>query len=179
MPKSMTTQRSTLTAKNTDITVTNGDAESLGVAQLRLEHQLCFAVYSLSNSIQKAYRPLLAPLDLTYPQYLVMLVLWQEEGLSVKQLGAQLGLDSGTLTPLLKRLAQKDLVDRRHSADDERARALYLTPRGKAMQQQAAAIPQQLLQQLGLDLAHLVPLKQQCEQLKWQLGDNDNANAAD
>jgi DNA-binding MarR family transcriptional regulator len=153
------------------------EAAPSGFVQLRLEHQLCFAVYSLSNSIQKAYRPLLAPLDLTYPQYLVMLVLWQDEGISVKQLGAQLGLDSGTLTPLLKRLAQKNLVERRHSDEDERARALYLTPSGKAMQQQAAAIPQQLIQQLGLDLAQLVPLKQQCEQMKWQLQHSNNANA--
>lgn len=100
---------------------------------LLLDNQLCFALYSASNAIVRAYRPLLEQLDLTYPQYLVMLVLWQQDGVSVKQLGEQLFLDSGTLTPLLKRLDVKGLVRRERSEQDERIRVLTLTEQGKAL----------------------------------------------
>jgi len=89
---------------------------------LCLENQVCFSLYSAANAMVRAYRPMLDKLDLTYPQYLVMLVLWQEQGISVKTLGDKLFLDSGTLTPLLKRLESKGLVSRGRSEQDERVR---------------------------------------------------------
>ena len=91
---------------------------------LRLDNQLCFALYSASNAIVRAYRPLLDKLDITYPQYLVLLVLWQQDEISLKQLGEQLFLDSGTLTPLLKRLESKGLIRRERNERDERLRVL-------------------------------------------------------
>ncbi len=92
-----------------------GDSE----AQLLLENQICFPLYSAANAMIRAYRPLLDALDLTYSQYLVLLVLWQQNGINVKDLGAKLHLDSGTLTPLLKRLEAKGIVERRRGQTDE------------------------------------------------------------
>src|SRR5271155_5753285 len=87
---------------------------------LQLEDHLCFAVYSASRALTRAYQPLLAPLGLTYPQYLVLLVLWEQDGVSVSQLGDRLGLDSATLTPMLKRLESQRVVVRERDTDDER-----------------------------------------------------------
>ncbi|HAT8497947.1 TPA: MarR family transcriptional regulator, partial [Vibrio vulnificus] len=98
-----------------------GDSE----AQLLLENQICFPLYSAANAVIRAYRPLLEALDLTYSQYLVLLVLWQQNGINVKDLGAKLHLDSGTLTPLLKRLEAKGIVERRRGQTDERVRELF------------------------------------------------------
>ena len=109
---------------------------------LALDHQLCFALYAASLAMTKAYKPLLAPLGLTYPQYLVMLVLWEGDGLTVSQLGARLALDSGTLTPLLKRLEAQALVQRQRDATDERRVRLQLTASGRALRAQALAVPQ-------------------------------------
>ena len=105
---------------------------------LQLDHQLCFALYSASLAMTKLYKPLLEPLGLTYPQYLVMLVLWEGDGLTVSQLGERLALDSGTLTPLLKRLEASGLVQRRRDAADERRVLLHLTPAGRALKDGAA-----------------------------------------
>jgi Transcriptional regulators len=136
---------------------------------LLLDNQLCFALYSASNAIVRAYRPLLDQLDLTYPQYLVMLVLWQQDGVSVKQLGEQLFLDSGTLTPLLKRLEAKGLVRREHSEQDERVRVLTLTEQGKELKKQAADIPLRMRDQLQITDSQLQVLKTHCEQVQQQL----------
>src|SRR5512141_147840 len=95
---------------------------------LHLEDQLCFALYNASRALTRAYAPLLAPLGVTYPQYLVLLVLWERDGLPVKELGERLTLDSGTLTPLLKRLEHQGLVERRRGEDDERIVRIHLTP---------------------------------------------------
>ena len=100
---------------------------------LQLDHQLCFALYAASLAMTKLYKPLLEPLGLTYPQYLVMLVLWQADGLTVSQLGERLALDSGTLTPLLKRLEAAGLVQRLRDTADERRVLLQLTPAGRAL----------------------------------------------
>jgi DNA-binding MarR family transcriptional regulator len=102
--------------------------------------QLCFAVYSASHAFTRAYRPLLEALGLTYPQYLVMLVLWGEDGLSVKEIGGRLFLDSGTLTPLLKRLEGAGLVQRRRDQGDERVVRILLTAEGRALRERAGRV---------------------------------------
>jgi len=106
-----------------------------------LDHQLCFALYRASRAVIRAYAPLLDPLGLTYPQYLTMLVLWEEDGISMKTLGQQLALDSATLTPLLKRLEQDGIVLRARDTDDERVVRLHLTKKGGALRKKASGIP--------------------------------------
>jgi DNA-binding MarR family transcriptional regulator len=120
---------------------------------LRLDQQLCFAVYSASRALTRAYAPLLEPLGLTYPQYLVLLVLWQKDGLSVKELGDQLALDSATLTPLLKRLADRAILERRRDAEDERVVRIHLTAEGKALRAKARRVPIELACRAGFDVA--------------------------
>ncbi|MBL8743832.1 MAG: MarR family transcriptional regulator [Myxococcales bacterium] len=110
----------------------------------RLDQQLCFALYRASRAVIRAYGPLLEPLGLTYPQYLVMLVLWEGEGISVKQLGERLALDSATLTPLLKRLEQQALVERSRDPDDERVVRVGLSRAGRALEKKAHEIPARL-----------------------------------
>jgi DNA-binding MarR family transcriptional regulator len=120
---------------------------------LKLDRQLCFALYSSSLAMTKLYKPMLDPLGLTYPQYLVMLVLWEADGLAVSELGARLSLDSGTLTPLLKRLEGAGFVQRRRDSNDERRVLLHLTGEGRALKLRAARLPQQVVcaAQCGLD----------------------------
>ncbi len=109
---------------------------------LLLDKQLCFALYSTSLAMTKAYKPMLDELGLTYPQYLVMLVLWEHEGLTVSELGNRLALDSGTLTPLLKRLESAGLVSRSRDAGDERRVLVALTDKGRKLRQSAVGIPE-------------------------------------
>jgi DNA-binding MarR family transcriptional regulator len=130
---------------------------------LALENQVCFSLYSVTNAMIRAYRPLLEELSLTYPQYLVMLVLWKEAGISVKTLGERLHLDSGTLTPLLKRLEVKKLVIRGRSEEDERVRVLHLTEQGQMLRQQAESVPEMMRCKVGGDLAQLQQLKSLCD----------------
>ena len=111
-------------------------------AGLRLENQLCFPLYAASREIIRLYRPHLDALDLTYTQYITMMVLWEEREISVKQLGKRLYLDSGTLTPLLKSLEAKGYVTRTRSRDDERVVVVRLTDAGLALQEQAVAVPE-------------------------------------
>lgn len=136
---------------------------------LVLEKQLCFSLYSASHKLVRIYRLLLEPLDLTYPQYLAMLVLWQQPEVNVKELGEKLYLDSGTLTPLLKRLESKGLVSRTRSAQDERVVQIRLTEQGKALKTQASHIPMAIFQQSGLPLEQLLQLKHSCDLLFQQL----------
>ena len=124
------------------------------VPQLELANQLCFALYNASRAAIRVYGPLLAELGLTYPQYLTMLTLWEsQEPLAVGDIGARLHLDSGTLTPLLKRLEDLGLVDRARDPDDERRVLVSLTERGAAMRDDAAGIPARLLQRYGIDVS--------------------------
>ncbi|MFF1253161.1 MarR family winged helix-turn-helix transcriptional regulator [Pseudarthrobacter sp. NPDC058329] len=116
----------------------------------RLNRQVCFALYSASRAATAVYRPVLDELGLTYPQYLVMLVLWEDEPRGVKELGEELGLDSGTLSPLLKRLESLGLVERRRSAEDERRVAIHLTAAGRELSGKAGAIPKRLAEAAGL-----------------------------
>jgi len=128
-------------------------------ADLKLENQLCFPIYALSREITTMYRPLLDELGLTYPQYLVLLVLWEEEHQTVNQLGEKLRLDSGTLTPLLKRLEQKGIVIRNRSTVDERVVNVSLTREGKALKNKAVCIPEQLADSLTITIDELVQLR--------------------
>jgi len=127
---------------------------------LALDQQLCFALYTASRAVTRAYGPLLEPLGLTYPQYLVMLVLWEEDGATVKRIGERLALDSGTLTPLLKRIEAAELVERHRSAADERVVTVHLTPAGRALRARARSVPKRLACRAGFDLsptAHAAP----------------------
>lgn len=132
---------------------------------LALDNQLCFALYAANRAITARYRPLLAELNLTYPQYLVMLVLWEagESGQTVRvsDLGKRLRLDSGTLTPLLKRLAERDLVTRLRDTTDERVVTVAPTEKGSAMRQQARDIPGRLLCGTGIDQERIVELREE------------------
>ena len=126
----------------------------------RLDRQVCFALYSASRAATAVYRPLLDDLGLTYPQYLVMLVLWESEPRGVRELGEELGLDSGTLSPLLKRLEALGVVERRRSAEDERRVAVHLTDVGKALSAKAAGVPQHLAAAAGLSPKELDQLRE-------------------
>ena len=136
---------------------------------LRLDNQLCFAVYAAAHAFNATYKPLLEPLGLTYPQYLVMLVLWQEDGVTVSGVGDRLGLDSGTLPPLLKRLEAAGLVSRLRDAADERQVRITLTGPGRALKQKAKGIPQDLLCASGLTLADILALRGKLESLAANL----------
>lgn len=130
---------------------------------LALEHQVCFPLYAASRALTAAYRPLLAPLGLTYPQYLVMLVLWERGTTPVGELGTALHLDSGTLSPLLKRLEAAGLVERRRSTEDERVVHVALTSAGKQLRVAAQDVPRQIAETTGLDLETLALLRRACD----------------
>lgn len=131
-----------------------------GVAeQLRLDNQLCFALYAATGLVTRAYRPLLEPLGLTYPQYLAMMALWEKAPRTVSDLGEALGLDSGTLTPLLKRMEGAGLVRRTRDRADERRVLITLTDAGRALQEQAAGVPFALACALDLPGEEIVSLR--------------------
>ena len=143
---------------------------------LALENQVCFSLYSATNAMIRAYRPMLDALSLTYPQYLVMMVLWQESGISVKTLGDRLHLDSGTLTPLLKRLEVKGLVNRGRSETDERVRVLHLTTSGLKLEAEARSVPEQMRCKVGGDVATLQQLKLLCDKALAQMNAGEASN---
>jgi len=126
---------------------------------LRLDNQLCFLIYACSREMTRLYRPLLDELGLTYPQYLVLLVLWEEEESTVKGLGERLLLDSGTLTPLLKRLEAAGFITRARSTEDERLLLIRLTDAGRQLKRQAAAVPGCLQEKSGLSMDEYRRLK--------------------
>lgn len=132
---------------------------------LLLDRQICFPLYAASNLLNRLYRPVLAQLNLTYPQYLVMLVLWETAPCSVGTLGEKLFLDSGTLTPLLKRLAANGLVERQRDPTDERRVLISLTAQGQALKQQAAIIPATLANNLQLSNVQLDQLRDQVQHM--------------
>lgn len=138
-------------------------------AWLQLDHQLCFALYSSSLAMTKLYKPLLQPLGLTYPQYLAMLVLWEVDGLTVSQLGERLMLDSGTLTPLLKRLEAAGLVQRLRDSADERRVLLQLTAPGRALKRSAAAVPAAVACASGCTLDELATLTARLKALRQHI----------
>ncbi|MCG9626468.1 MULTISPECIES: MarR family transcriptional regulator [Vibrio] len=138
---------------------------------LDIDKQVCFALYSASNALTRAYRPILEQIDLTYLQYMTMLVLWKKAPMNVKDIGADLKLDSGTLTPLLKRLEQKGLVERKRSETDERARMITVTEQGFALREKAMSVPNSIACKAQLELEDALTLKRICEQLTNNLMD--------
>ncbi|MEB3766213.1 MarR family transcriptional regulator [Acinetobacter sp. MD2] len=136
---------------------------------LKLDNQLCFALYSTHLALNQMYRKLLTPLGLTYPQYLVMLILWETTPLSVSEIGKRLFLESSTLTPMLKRLEKMQLIMRQRSTQDERQVFISLTAQGQQLKHQAQTIPELIQQHSQCDLQSLNELKQQLEDLRARL----------
>ena len=141
----------------------------------RLDQQLCFALYAASRAMIRAYAPLLEPLGLTYPQYLVLLVLWEEDGVPVKHLAERLMLDSATLTPLLKRLEQRGVVVRQRDEDDERVVRIRLTDAGRALRGKTKRFPAAIACRVGAEpgdpqsLARLMRLRKELMELTQEL----------
>jgi DNA-binding MarR family transcriptional regulator len=135
------------------------------VEVLRLDRQLCFALYGAANRVTRLYRPLLDALGLTYPQYLAMLVLWEESPRTVGALGEALDLESSTLTPLLKRLEAQGLIARTRDPEDERRVIITPTPAGAALRDRAKAVPEQILCKLDLPLSELGDLRERLKVL--------------
>lgn len=146
------------------------------IDELKLENQLCFAVYAFSREITKIYRPLLEPLGLTYTQYLVMIVLWEKDGISLKELGSKLRLDSGTLTPLLKKLENDGNIERTRDKRDERNLIIYLSEKGKELMKEPEKVPNNIACSLPMDIDGIVGLREQLklilDQLESQSKDN-------
>lgn len=139
---------------------------------LKLEKQLCFALYSTMQAINKCYAPLLKKLKLTYPQYLVMLILWEEDNITVKNIGERLYLDSGTITPLLKRLESAGLISRQRNPKDEREVLISLTKKGSSINEKAKEIPPTMMKSMGLNSEELKSFKDKLIKLRSTLQKN-------
>ncbi|MBD8488864.1 MarR family transcriptional regulator [Echinicola sp. CAU 1574] len=140
---------------------------------LKLENQICFPLYVTSRLLTRAYQPLLAELGITYPQYLVLLVLWEQDGLKVSAISEKLFLNSNTLTPLLKRMEQLNLLTRVRSKEDERQVDITLTEKGKLMQKSAKCIPENLLKTIKLPAEELIQFKATLHKLLTTLEEAD------
>jgi len=138
-------------------------------AMLQLDNQLCFALYSTSLAMTKLYKPMLEEMGLTYPQYLAMLVLWEQDGLTVSELGERLYLDSGTLTPLLKRMETAGLLSRIRAVQDERRVHITLTAAGRKLKAKAAKIPGCIMSATQCSIPELVSLTQQVQSFRKRL----------
>jgi DNA-binding MarR family transcriptional regulator len=136
---------------------------------LQLDNQLCFAVYSAGHAFNRVYKPLLERLKLTYPQYLAMLVLWEQDNVPVKDIGERLFLDSGTLTPLLKRLEAAGLIKRTRSVEDERQMLIALTAQGQALREKAKAVPQGILAASACTVGEMAAMKNDLVALRDRL----------
>jgi MarR family transcriptional regulator, organic hydroperoxide resistance regulator len=136
----------------------------------RLDHQLCFALYSSSLVMTKLYKPVLSALGLTYPQYLVLLVLWESDAISVSDLGNRLFLDSGTLTPLLKRMEAAGWLTRLRAVDDERRVIVSLTAAGRALRRKAQHVPNEVACAAGCELDELADLTRRLQALRTNVG---------
>jgi DNA-binding MarR family transcriptional regulator len=126
---------------------------------LQLQNQLCFPLYVIAKEITGLYRPFLDELDITYPQYLVMMVLWENDGLSVNHIGEKLYLDSGTLTPLLKRLETKGFITRKRKKEDERVVEVFISETGKALKAKACKIPEKIYKKIDASEQDWIDLK--------------------
>lgn len=140
-------------------------------SQLHLSDMVCFAIYSTANALTRAYQPILSKLELTYPQFLVMIVLWEQDNCTVSEIGAKLNLDSGTLTPLLKRLEAAGHLARRRDPKDERQVRITLTDQGRALRIKAADIPEQVFCALGEPLDDLQDLRDRLVSVRNNLKD--------
>lgn len=136
---------------------------------LLLDNQLCFALYSASLLMTKLYKPLLDDIGLTYPQYLAMLALWEEDGVTVSTLGARLYLDSGTLTPLLKRLEKAGFLTRERNEEDERQVLIRLTHEGRALKKRAMDIPRKIIAATGANVPEIINLRKRLKKLRSEL----------
>ncbi|CCG05469.1 MarR family winged helix-turn-helix transcriptional regulator [Blastococcus saxobsidens] len=150
---------------------------ALPAPSVALDDQLCFALYAASRAVTARYRPMLDAIGLTYPQYLVMLLLWESDNQTVGQLGSRLALDSGTLSPLLKRLTTAGLVTRNRRVEDERSVSIALTDAGRALQEKAIAISEEMIGAIGFDTREFDDLKSRLRLLTDRV--NGAAAAAD
>jgi len=141
----------------------------LQAEMLKLDNQLCFALYSASLAMTKTYKPLLEKLGLTYPQYLIMLILWQQDGLALKDIADKLFTESGALTPVLKRLQEMGLLLRSRSPQSERTLEIRLTEQGRALRHDALLVNQQIASGCGLTLNHMQQLRDQLIDLRQRL----------
>jgi DNA-binding MarR family transcriptional regulator len=148
------------------------------VTTLGIDSQLCFALYSASRAMTAAYRPILADMNLTYPQYLVLLVLWEDERVTVGRLGERLQLDSGTLSPLLKRLEANGFVRRERSRDDERLVEVTLTAAGRRLEKKAQCIPGELFTATGMSEKQAADLRDAVRQLTDALSASSRRESA-
>ena len=146
------------------------------MASLRIDDQMCFALYTASRTMTAAYRPLLADLGITYPQYLVMLALWEDGPSSVGQLCERLSLDSGTLSPLLKRLEATGYITRQRSAADERRVDIALTPTGSRLRERAVCIPEQMFASIDMSMEDAMGLKEALQRLTTAILAHQNSN---
>lgn len=137
--------------------------------EIKLEDQLCFSLYSCSRAILRLYRPFLDELNLTYPQYLVLLVLWEKQQSSIKELGKLLDLDSGTLTPMLKRMETAQLIERKRDKEDERIVLVSITEKGASIREKAMCIPQSLLNTSGMSMEEIQELNKAIKHLSAQV----------
>lgn len=136
---------------------------------LKLDNQFCFSVYALSKEITKLYKPFLKKLDLTYTQYITMLVLWEEDHITVNEIGKKLVLDSGTLTPLLKKLEEKELIIRQRKKDDERNVNIFLSEKGKKLKDKAVEVPFKLIEQIQINPLKIIELKNAIQEINAKL----------
>ena len=143
--------------------------------ELALDRQVCFALYSASRATTAVYRPMLDELGVTYPQYLVLLVLWEQDGRGVKDICAELDLDTGTLSPMLKRLEGLGFIERRRLSTDERRVEIHLTETGSAMRAKALDIPRKLAEKTGMNVDDLVKLKESLDALTSALHHTDSS----
>jgi Transcriptional regulators len=148
-------------------------AKAARPAPIQLDAQLCFAIYGAAHAFNRTYKPLLEPLGLTYPQYLVMLALWEDDGQTVKAIGERLGLDSGTLSPLLKRLEQSGLVMRNRDPRDERQVTITLTQKGQDLEHQALTVYAAIGQALGCSMEEAAALRDGLIGLKQRLNSEE------
>ncbi|MCS3532234.1 MarR family winged helix-turn-helix transcriptional regulator [Chryseobacterium sp. JUb7] len=132
---------------------------------LKLENQICFPLYVIAKEITGLYRPFLDELDITYPQYLVMMILWENDGLAVNNIGEKLYLDSGTLTPLLKRLEAKGFIQRKRKKEDERVVEVFITESGRALQQKACEIPGKIHNKIDVTPEDWIELKESVQKI--------------
>jgi len=143
-------------------------------SNLDLSNMVCFAIYSTANALTRAYQPILNKLDLTYPQFLVMIVLWEQDDRTVSEIGAKLNLDSGTLTPLLKRLEAAGRIARRRDARDERQVRITLTDEGRELRKEAENIPEQVFCALGQPIDELQDLRARLLDIRGNLANSLN-----
>lgn len=135
-----------------------------------LDDQICFALYSASRAVTSRYRPMLDDLGITYPQWLALMALWESDGPTMNELGARLGLDSGTMSPLVKRLEAQGLVTRQRSTEDERQVTVRLTDAGRALEQPSCALSQMMIDELGMTVAEFAELKLVLEKIAERMG---------